>query len=1696
MIDDGSSATAFFQSGFPPNTTITFPDTAEHASQWTTDFIGFVDGLDTQGLLTQQRGPLTFAYAVFVDGTTYNTELGLSILVTVTDELTIVVPSTKSDTTRYIDIPIQNITTIHLEAAGPGSQSNAVESTESTIIVLHLSKTFGAAYYINELSRPACRINIAFDTLNDATFIKDQIETMASPQDVAFQNGQRSHKDELNRQTRRPADNPSQTAILKISSQPTNPRNTSNAVKPLGQEVRQLMGWIPTASQAHEVLAESARLHSSNEEVSEGRNRIPAKDAADLAARSEVMAATEGVNVSEEVVRDLSSAQEKNLSGNPTEARLRSSLNWRDGLNIIENAAEFQPNPKLPQSASDEELIKAKRTPEAMSDDDDFEEEDLYVATPRAPKEQPVIETPTEHQQPNGNCEKQRVTDEKGSNRNSKKLSRSMQVSEGEQPSVFPPIEKDAIIHKGKGASANPAPSTAAHARSANKHKSTERPAKVSDKKSKHPTADKGGSKLLGDVNNTVEAPIERDIFDVLRTPSGKHKALIEAQKRQGSKARVSTGSGANTTARRAKVATNPKRLSKANRPGDNIAEQEKHRTVITQTTSEALIAEAERIPAQATKTDKVVKTKKSVKVTKNIETGESNLNGPARPLRSKRAAAQKANQLIMESVGVADDGESAVDTQPSLSEEEVVEETYPHRQDEKALVDRHGTGWNVRTSKQNGPSPTEKAIDQPTPLRTRLTPPGKPNNVEAELVTSAQLKNQQSVNNPRETPIEPEKPARDVLLEGSGTTPYQQVDTLKQTRIPRVVEEKERYEDEGVLIDKTVMLPPQNSPALRDENDYQMERGSAENVLTVPNQGGEGIREEDFHHLVRDDEMVETRQRLEESMPVHPGSDGKPISRDVTEDPGNSRTVTQTDREVVPIMKAGKLTGQPRSLKGGYVQIMQEQPLDRDISIAAATISPSRDEDQKKSREFVDRQHLSGQNRTLTTSTTAISGAHFASKLSSLLAIPELTPKPNFAAPNPGNPAIHGNTPPEAIAELAETSHTAPLRRSSSNSQQKLEQSSVEAVTGVTANKEEPVLRSLGQDDLESLAKPNVNNGNATARSDPYIVIRGSSSDLPSPVDQDNAVLTIQAEALEKANMGQKKLSNSNENQVLVAPPRLPTQYQQLHETSASKKRSRNADDQIWSKKPKLRFQADMTSASNPSITESRVVKDLSDRSQLISSEPKGPRNQGRTSPERHTVTEYPSEVDRGRDLTRGLAQKRKRDHGIHVRHGVHGDSPRPSADQGQKKARIEEPNDSTAAPDHVSTRMGKEAPLAKRQPPAENRQPLLIQRPRGQAKGSLAAHSSLFDDDLAPNVSSQGSRVDENGSPLPPQRTRSFVYPAVEQMYTGEVDSDLENVVPFLKDDEAMFIDAEMDGIDEPELPAFTTLQGARIKEATFTGSSNSKHGPSSPTAPSAMLTDIQAHAVQPGGRLVNVHTDAVLVPATLHDPFTSPKARPPNSFLDRLRRKCQGVEKDERTAPIAKLTDKPSDRRTWNGIDPDATLVEVGDVPRPAKTRRRATSVSRSISSLDTSQQHSRSSQGSAAEEAARKRWRDALEPHQKDTLGVLYEVSHHLVGHLIDTETAAKDVVDDYQRRGSRLIENLANDLKKGVDQYVSKVKKRRSEEMGRYQELDARVTKNLKRKPVAEDLARQMAEKKRVLDGKMEEAMRFCNEMRL
>lgn len=86
------------------------------------------------------------------------------------------------------------------------------------------------------------------------------------------------------------------------------------------------------------------------------------------------------------------------------------------------------------------------------------------------------------------------------------------------------------------------------------------------------------------------------------------------------------------------------------------------------------------------------------------------------------------------------------------------------------------------------------------------------------------------------------------------------------------------------------------------------------------------------------------------------------------------------------------------------------------------------------------------------------------------------------------------------------------------------------------------------------------------------------------------------------------------------------------------------------------------------------------------------------------------------------------------------------------------------------------------------------------------------------------------------------------------------------------------------------------------------------------------------------------------------------------------------------------------------------------------------------------------------------------------------------------------MNDYQRRGTRFVENLKADLEREISQYEAIAADRRAQNLANLRKMQAQVTKNLQRSPVAEKLARQFEENQRSWKARWEAAMRACEEM--
>jgi len=65
-----------------------------------------------------------------------------------------------------------------------------------------------------------------------------------------------------------------------------------------------------------------------------------------------------------------------------------------------------------------------------------------------------------------------------------------------------------------------------------------------------------------------------------------------------------------------------------------------------------------------------------------------------------------------------------------------------------------------------------------------------------------------------------------------------------------------------------------------------------------------------------------------------------------------------------------------------------------------------------------------------------------------------------------------------------------------------------------------------------------------------------------------------------------------------------------------------------------------------------------------------------------------------------------------------------------------------------------------------------------------------------------------------------------------------------------------------------------------------------------------------------------------------------------------------------------------------------------------------------------------------------WREALQPHQMNLFDELVNISHRLVAHLVDQETSARHVVDDFRRRGERIVEVMEQSHLREYEQSVN------------------------------------------------------------
>ncbi|KAK5162388.1 hypothetical protein LTR16_012272, partial [Cryomyces antarcticus] len=126
--------------------------------------------------------------------------------------------------------------------------------------------------------------------------------------------------------------------------------------------------------------------------------------------------------------------------------------------------------------------------------------------------------------------------------------------------------------------------------------------------------------------------------------------------------------------------------------------------------------------------------------------------------------------------------------------------------------------------------------------------------------------------------------------------------------------------------------------------------------------------------------------------------------------------------------------------------------------------------------------------------------------------------------------------------------------------------------------------------------------------------------------------------------------------------------------------------------------------------------------------------------------------------------------------------------------------------------------------------------------------------------------------------------------------------------------------------------------------------------------------------------------------------------------------------------KSVEVPIDDPTSTTSDPDKTLVEQDEDVEMA--------------SPSSDSESSAPSTALAASPSDEMEWEASLNPQQRNIIDVLARISHRLVRHLIDEETAVADIATDYERDGTQLIENMQRAHRQEYDAWTAEFESRK------------------------------------------------------
>lgn len=267
-------------------------------------------------------------------------------------------------------------------------------------------------------------------------------------------------------------------------------------------------------------------------------------------------------------------------------------------------------------------------------------------------------------------------------------------------------------------------------------------------------------------------------------------------------------------------------------------------------------------------------------------------------------------------------------------------------------------------------------------------------------------------------------------------------------------------------------------------------------------------------------------------------------------------------------------------------------------------------------------------------------------------------------------------------------------------------------------------------------------------------------------------------------------------------------------------------------------------------------------------------------------------------------------------------------------------------------------------------------VPRTREKAPEGVQKRSISIIKESTQKPSSQSTRVDENGSPLPFVHSRKIGLQRNGRQISFETAAQSPTSEQGAKDGNDLIMSKDGLGVLDLGLPSLQDLSPPSASSFRFIPSSCIKHRPSSPNAPSGIIEEYTAHKVNSSGKFVNIRTDNVVMAVRPSDPFVGihhNHHNHQNNFIELLRRSSH-------------IPDQGSNE------DPDKTLVASG----LAEGKNNSDTASSTSSNSDSSQpnEHSPSEAPSSSEGGSDDKddWVAALQPHQGETWEVLCEISH--------------------------------------------------------------------------------------------------------